>query len=105
MLTALITDTHFGGRGDSVEFDNYFKKFYDEIFFPELKQRGIKHIIHLGDCFDRRKFINFNSFKSCREYFFDRALDLDIKIDMIVGNHDTFYKNTNDVNSPELLLS
>jgi hypothetical protein len=25
-------------------------------------------------------------------------------MDMIIGNHDTFYKNTNDVNSPGLLL-
>ena len=25
-------------------------------------------------------------------------------MDMIVGNHDTFFKNTNDVNSPDLLL-
>ena len=26
------------------------------------------------------------------------------KVHMIVGNHDCYYKNTNDVNSPALLL-
>ncbi len=31
-------------------------------------------------------------------------LDLGIKLDVIVGNHDVFYKNTNDINSPGLLL-
>lgn len=104
MKIALITDTHFGARSDSVPFDNFFRKFYTEIFFPELQARGIENIIHLGDCFDRRKYVNFNTLKSCREYFFDVAKNRNIKIDMIVGNHDTFFKNTNDVNSPDLLL-
>jgi DNA repair exonuclease SbcCD nuclease subunit len=104
MKIALVTDTHFGARSDSQAFDSYFKKFYDEVFFPELDKRGIKDIIHLGDCFDRRKYINFNSLNSCRQYFFEEACNRGIHMDMIIGNHDTFYKNTNDVNSPKLLL-
>ena len=104
MKVALVTDTHFGGRSDSIEFDNFFRKFYEEVFFPQLDDLGIKTICHLGDCFDRRKFINFNSLKSCREYFFDAAKRRGITIHMLVGNHDTFFKNTNEVNSPHLLL-
>lgn len=105
MKIALVTDTHFGARGDSKVFDDYFRKFYDNVFFPTLKEKKIDTIIHLGDCFDRRKYVNFDSLKSCREYFFDKARDAGITIHMIVGNHDTYYKNTNDVNSPDLLLS
>ena len=101
---ALITDTHFGARLDSLAFDKFFKRFYEECFFPELEKRGIKEIVHLGDVFDRRKFINFNVLNSCREYFFDNAKRLGINITMIIGNHDTYFKNTNEVNSPELLL-
>jgi len=104
MKIALVTDTHFGARSDSQQFDAYFKRFYEDIFFPELEKRNINQIIHLGDCFDRRKYINFNSLKSCRSYFFEEANNRGIHIDMIVGNHDTFFKNTNDVNSPGLLL-
>lgn len=104
MKIALITDTHFGARSDSVPFDKFFNKFYTEIFFPELEKRKISNIIHLGDCFDRRKYVNFNTLKSCREYFFDVAKDRNIQINMLVGNHDTFFKNTNTVNSPDLLL-
>ena len=104
MKIALVTDTHFGARSDSQAFDLYFKKFYDDVFFPELEKRKISQIIHLGDCFDRRKYINFNSLSNCKKYFFDKVFDMDIHMDMIVGNHDTFYKNTNDVNSPDLLL-
>lgn len=104
MKIALITDTHFGARGDSDAFNQSFKRFYENVFFPEIEKRKIDTIIHLGDCFDRRKYINFNSLKTCREYFFDKAKELGIKIDLLVGNHDTFYKNTNYTNSPDLLL-
>lgn len=104
MKIALVTDTHFGARSDSQQFDTYFKKFYDEVFFPELDKRKITQIIHLGDCFDRRKYINFNSLSNCKKYFFEEIQTRGIDMDMIIGNHDTFYKNTNDVNSPSLLL-
>jgi len=104
MKVALITDTHFGARLDSLAFDNFFKKFYEECFFPQLDKLDIKHIIHLGDAFDRRKFVNYNILNSCRQYFFDNAKERNIAIDMLIGNHDTYFKNTNEVNSPELLL-
>lgn len=104
MKIALVTDLHFGARGDSLQFDAYFKKFYDETFFPYLIEQGIKTIFDLGDTFDRRKYINYNSLKSCKDYFFDKARDLGIDIHMIPGNHDTYFKNTNEVNSPNLLL-
>jgi DNA repair exonuclease SbcCD nuclease subunit len=99
-----LTDSHFGGRGDSEAFDKFFQKFYDNVFFPTIDERKIDTIIHLGDCFDRRKYINFNSLRSCREYFFDAAKRSNVKVHMLVGNHDAFFKNTNDVNSPQLLL-
>ena len=61
MKICILGDTHFGARGDSLEFHNYFKRFYDEIFFPYLLENRINIIFQLGDLFDRRKFINFNS--------------------------------------------
>ena len=102
MKIAFITDTHFGARGDSTIFDTFFKKFYDNVFFPYLEENNIKTIIHLGDVFDRRKYINYNTLASCREYFFNKVKDYDTH--MIVGNHDVYFKNTNEVNSLELLL-
>ena len=58
MEIALITDTHFGARSDSLAFSEFFRKFYQNIFFPTLKERDIKSVIHLGDVVDRRKFID-----------------------------------------------
>lgn len=105
MKIALITDTHFGARSDSLPFDAFFKRFYDEIFFPTLVREHITTVIHLGDCFDRRKYINFNILKNCREYFFNPLEEYGMTVHMLAGNHDTYFKNTNEVNSLDLLLN
>jgi hypothetical protein len=102
---ALITDQHFGARGDNLAFHDFFEKFYSEVFFPYIDKHNISHIIDLGDTFDRRKFINFNTLHRCQQYWFDQIESRPVQLDLIVGNHCTFFKNTNDVNSPDLLLS
>jgi DNA repair exonuclease SbcCD nuclease subunit len=104
MKIAIITDTHFGARNDSSAFDEFFKKFYQDIFFPYLEEKQIKTVFHLGDVFDRRKYINFNTLRSCKKYFFEPLKQMGVDMYVIPGNHDTYYKNTNDVNSLDLLL-
>jgi len=104
MTIALITDQHLDGRKGSLVFWEYFKKFYDEIFFPTLKKHNIKTVIDLGDTFDNRKSIDFNVWNRIRKHYFDRLRDSGISVHMILGNHCTYYKNTNEINSPELLL-
>lgn len=104
MKVALITDQHFGARGDSVQCLDYYQNFYDNIFFPTLRERDISTILILGDTFDRRKYVNFNTLARSKQMFFDKAERSNINIVMIAGNHDTYFKNTNEVNSPDLLL-
>ena len=101
MKVAIITDTHFGARNDSQMFSNYFKKFYEEIFFPTLEKRGIRTVIHMGDVVDRRKFINWKTVYQMREVFFDACYGRYINLHIIIGNHDVFFRNTNIVNSME----
>lgn len=99
MKIALITDTHFGARNDNVAFGNYFKKFYDEVFFPYVDEHDIKQVIHLGDTVDRRKFINFMTARNLKQSLLEPLAKRDLEVDFIIGNHDTYYKNTNEVNS------
>jgi len=99
MKIALLSDTHWGARGDSAAFSRYFSRFYREVFFPELKRRGITRIFHLGDLVDRRKYINFKTLRDVRETFVDECLRCGYSLDLIVGNHDTHYKNTNELNA------
>ena len=104
MKVALITDQHFGARNDSVAFLDYFEKFYDQVFFPTLDQNNITTVLILGDTFDRRKYVNFYALDRAKKMFFDKLHSRNIQVHMLAGNHDTYFKNTNDVNSPDLLL-
>ena len=104
MKVAIITDQHFGARNDSVNFLDFYEKFYRDVFFPKLKEEGIKTVLILGDTFDRRKYVNFYSLKRTKEMFFDILERELIDVYMLAGNHDTYFKNTNDVNSVDLLL-
>ena len=101
---ALITDTHFGMRKGSQIFHNYFERFYVESFLPTLEQRGIRTVLHLGDCFDVRKGIDYWSLDWSKRVFFDPLHRSGIDLHMIVGNHDIFYKNTLDINALGLNL-
>jgi DNA repair exonuclease SbcCD nuclease subunit len=101
----IVTDTHFGARNDSPHFDESFRRFFTDQFFPYLLEHDIQHVFHLGDVFDRRKYINFNTLASCDQYFFQPMIEHGISMTVIPGNHDVYYKNTNQLNSLDLLLS
>ena len=91
MQLAIITDTHYGVRNDGEQFLNHFRDFFDDTFFPELERRKIKHVLHLGDLIDRRKFINFKTLSRMYQDFLDPLADRGITMDLIIGNHDVYY--------------
>ena len=99
MKIAIINDTHFGARNDNVNFNEYFYQFYEKQFFPYIKENNITHCIHLGDIMDRRKFVSYRTAKDVRERFIKPFIEMGIELHVLIGNHDTYYKNTNDVNS------
>jgi len=105
MRVAIITDQHFGARNDSTAFLDFYERFYNDTFFPTLDSNNIESVLILGDTFDRRKYVNFYSLDRAKKMFFDKLEERGIKVFMIAGNHDTYFKNTNEVNSPELLLA
>ncbi len=102
MKVAILSDTHFGSRKGSKHLHDYFEKFYDDVFFPTLEAEGIDTVVHMGDAFDSRKSIDYQSLEWSKRVVFERLKNYNVH--MIIGNHDCYYKNTNNVNSPELLL-
>ena len=104
MKVAIITDQHFGARKSSKFFHDYFKKFYYNVFFPYLKENKITTIVNMGDTFDNRRNIDISSLEWAKVNYFDPLREMGITIHTVIGNHDIYYKNTNDVSSVSLLL-
>ncbi len=104
MKVAIITDQHFGARKGSKYLHDYFEKFYDDVFFPYLEKNKITTVVDMGDTFDNRRNIDLWSLEWAKEKYFNRLRDLGIKVHTIVGNHTAYYKDTNNINSVDLLL-
>ena len=102
MKVAIITDTHYGAKKGSKHLHDYFETFYKNVFFPALEENNVEAVIHMGDAFDSRKSIDYQSLEWAKRVVFDPLKKYEVH--MIIGNHDTYYKNTNSVNSPGLLL-
>ena len=101
-LIGIYTDSHYGAKKGSKHLHDYFELFYKNVFFPALEERGVETVIHMGDAFDSRKSIDYQSLEWAKRVVFEPLKKYDVH--MIVGNHDCYYKNTNNVNSPALLL-
>ena len=99
MKIAVLNDPHCGIRNSSEIFLKNSSDFYEKVFFPECERQGIEQILHLGDYYDHRKFINFKALNHNRKHFLNELRNRGMKMDIIPGNHDTYFKNTNELNS------
>lgn len=104
MNIAIIGDTHAGARSSANHILNHMEKYFYQEFFPTLEKYDIDRLIHLGDLFDRRKYINYTTLHRWKTFFFSELQSRGIQMDIIPGNHDVAYKNTNELNSLDLLL-
>ena len=99
MQIAILNDTHAGCRNSSDIFMDYQELFYSEVFFPYLLENNITQILHLGDYYDNRKTVNFKALAHNRKIFLEKLREYGITMDIIPGNHDVYYKNTNELNA------
>jgi DNA repair exonuclease SbcCD nuclease subunit len=105
MRVAILADTHAGVRNNSLVFQEHQIRFQEEVFLPYCVENNIKHMIHLGDVFDRRRDLNPLVYREWdKRVFYPWSVQF-AGVNVIVGNHDTYWKNTNAVNTPNLFLS
>jgi len=104
MKIAFINDTHFGARNDSPIFLEHFLSYFEEQFFPYLEKHNIKTVFHLGDLLDRRKYVNFHTLSAVQNRFIKKIEKMGLDFYCVIGNHDTYFRNTNDINSVKELF-
>lgn len=95
----MISDIHFGVRSNSLEWLQIQKDYFNNFFIPLLKSKFQRDdmLWILGDVFDQRQSINSLIQNTALKIFSDLSKILPVHI--LVGNHDIYYKSTNDVNS------
>jgi DNA repair exonuclease SbcCD nuclease subunit len=99
MVTAIITDTHFGARGDLMPLMNNQQKFFEKVFFPTLKEYGVREVYHAGDYTDKRKYFNFGTAQWVYQNYREPMAKLGIHEMILVGNHDCYLKQSTAINS------
>lgn len=98
----IITDTHYGARGDSQIIYKNQEDFYTNIFWPAIDAEGdVREILHLGDVTDRRKFINYQTLSFAKHMFFEQAQQRNITVHWVLGNHDLPFKHSLQLSSHE----
>lgn len=97
MKLSIITDSHLGIKNGSDIFLDYAEKFYSDVFFPYLLKNNINRILHLGDYFDHRRYVNYKALNRNRTMFLEKLVEYNMIMDIIPGNHDCFYRETNDL--------
>lgn len=97
----IITDTHLGVRNSSEEWIQIMRKYFFEWFIPLVKKeyKPGDAFIHLGDVYDSRQSINLKVLNLCVEIFSELSKIFPDGIHVILGNHDCYSKESNDINS------
>jgi DNA repair exonuclease SbcCD nuclease subunit len=96
-----ITDTHLGVRNNSNEWIDQTREYFFDWFFPLVRKNYQPGdvLIHLGDFFDSRQSINLKVLNLGISIAEELSSIFTDGVYVIVGNHDIFGKNTNEVNS------
>lgn len=98
MKVAVITDTHFGARSNNKLILEHQLKFLENVFFPEIRKRGIEYVFHLGDLVESKTKIDIAIHNAMHTHFLE-VLNDDFITYMIPGNHDLYFKDSLRINA------
>ena len=98
----IISDIHFGVRSSSREWIKIHEEYFNDFFIPTLLEHYKEGdaLFVLGDVFESRQYINILVLNVALEIF--KRINKILPIIMIVGNHDVFMKQSNEINSLEI---
>jgi DNA repair exonuclease SbcCD nuclease subunit len=97
---AIIGDLHFGIKMSDDRFTEYQVEEWKKFISGYCRVNDVKQLIILGDFFDNRNYLSVKMLHIIES----QIIDQDMEVILIVGNHDTLYRNTNEVNAPRLIF-
>lgn len=100
----MVTDIHFGCRGGNEHFFNAMRDFWTKQLIPYLVDNEIFELYVLGDFMDSRRSTDYRIVKRLKEEIMDYITGNQIKMTVLCGNHDIFYRNSNEIVSYETFL-
>jgi DNA repair exonuclease SbcCD nuclease subunit len=104
LKVVICNDTHWGCRNSHSVIEGHIIKFHLHLV-RYIKENKIDELWILGDLFDKRKEVNFKTLDSCKKNFLDHLKTMDVPVKVIPGNHDTYFRNSNEITSTSLLLA
>lgn len=98
MKLPLLGDTHFGARGNSHFFLSSCADFFENVFFPYMRENGLTEFVQLGDLMESRKAVGMVAQHNLRTKFLEPLEEYGITAHLIPGNHDILHNNTSELN-------
>jgi DNA repair exonuclease SbcCD nuclease subunit len=98
--TVVIGDLHFGIKMADERYLDYQMEEWKKFIDGYCRENDVNQIIILGDFFDNRNYLSVKMIDMVKR----NVLSYDMDFVLVVGNHDTLYRNTNAVTSPGLLF-
>lgn len=90
----IITDLHFGAKASNKQYFETNMEFYEKQFFPYLLENKIPEVICIGDVYDDRNKVDWYILQELKRRFFNWFEEHKIKLHVVVGNHDSVFRNT-----------
>jgi DNA repair exonuclease SbcCD nuclease subunit len=102
-MVVVLGDMHIGARKSSPAFHDYFGKSIDNMF-DFMEDRGIKHILQVGDMFDVPSHLTTFASNFIKERFLNELVRRKIELLVIIGNHDCYYRDKTSLNTVSEVL-
>jgi DNA repair exonuclease SbcCD nuclease subunit len=96
----IVGDLHFGIHLSDDRFIDYQIEEWDKFINGYCRNNDVQQLIILGDFFDNRNYLAVKILDIIKK----QILGIHMEVILLVGNHDTLYKNTNSVNTPRLIF-
>lgn len=99
----IVGDIHFGVRASNMEWFEITKSYFEDYLIPLIKKEYKEGdiLIQVGDIFENRQVVNLK-INSYVVNLFERLGKI-LPVITIAGNHDIYYKRTNEVTSLDVL--